>query len=149
MVLEKNHESPLDGKEIQPVHPKEINPEYSLEGLMLKLQYFGHLMQRPDSPVPTLQGPCGPLGWTGWISLPSKGLSRVFSNTTVQKHQFFSAQLSSLQSCPTVCNPIDGSPPGPPVPGILQARTLELLPFPSPMELVMPHGQRSLEGYSQ
>ena len=35
-----------------------------------------------------------PLGWTGWISLHSKGLSRVFSNTTVQKHQFFCAQLS-------------------------------------------------------
>ena len=35
-----------------------------------------------------------PLGWTGWISLLSKGLSRVFSNTTLQKHQFFSAQLS-------------------------------------------------------
>ena len=35
-----------------------------------------------------------PLGWTGWISLLSKGLSRVFSNTIVQKHQFFSAQLS-------------------------------------------------------
>ena len=35
-----------------------------------------------------------PLGWTGWISLQSKGLSRVFSNTTVQKHQFFCAQLS-------------------------------------------------------
>ena len=38
---------------------------------------------------------CSPLGWTDWISLQSKGLSRVFSNTTVQKHQFFSAQLSS------------------------------------------------------
>ena len=35
-----------------------------------------------------------PLGWTGWISLQSKGLSRVFSNTTVQKHQFFSTHLS-------------------------------------------------------
>ena len=35
-----------------------------------------------------------PLGWTGWISLQFKGLSRVFSNTTVQKHQFFSVQLS-------------------------------------------------------
>ena len=35
-----------------------------------------------------------PLGWTGWISLQSKGLSRVFSNTTVWKHQFFGAQLS-------------------------------------------------------
>ena len=38
-----------------------------------------------------------PLGWTGWISLQSKGLSRLFSNTTVQKHQLFGAQLS-LQS---------------------------------------------------
>ena len=38
---------------------------------------------------------CSPLGWTGWISLQSKGLSRVFSNTAVQKHQFFGAQLSS------------------------------------------------------
>ena len=36
-----------------------------------------------------------PLGWTGWISLKSKGLSRVFSNTTVQNHQFFGTQLSS------------------------------------------------------
>ena len=36
-----------------------------------------------------------PLGWTGWISFQSKGLSRVFSNTIVQKHQFFSTQLSS------------------------------------------------------
>ena len=37
-----------------------------------------------------------PLGWTGWISLQSKGLSRVFSNTTIRKHQFFGAQLSLL-----------------------------------------------------
>ena len=44
--FEKTLESPLDCKEIQPVDPKEISPEYSLEGLMLKLklQYFGHLM---------------------------------------------------------------------------------------------------------
>ena len=42
-----------------------------------------------------------PLGWTGWISLQSKGLSRVFSNTTVQKHQFFSAQLSSQSNSHT------------------------------------------------
>ena len=39
-----------------------------------------------------------PLGWTGWISLQSKGLSRVFSNTTVQKHQFFGTQLSLKSS---------------------------------------------------
>ena len=40
-----------------------------------------------------------PLGWTGWISLQSKGLSRVFSNTTVQKHQFFGTQPSSQSNC--------------------------------------------------
>ena len=39
------------------------------------------------------------LGWTGWISLQSKGLSRVFSNTTVQKHQFFSTQLYLQSNC--------------------------------------------------
>ena len=46
----------MDCKEIQPVHPKEISPEYSLEGLMLKLklQYFGHLMRRTDSSEKTL-----------------------------------------------------------------------------------------------
>ena len=50
MVLEKALKGPLDSKEIQPIHPKEISPEYSLEGLMLKLklQYLGHLMQRTD-----------------------------------------------------------------------------------------------------
>ena len=42
-----------------------------------------------------------PLEWTGWISLQSKGLSRVFSNTTVQKHQFFGAQLSSQSNMTT------------------------------------------------
>ena len=40
-----------------------------------------------------------PLGWTGWISLHAKGLSRVFSNTTVQKHQFFGAQLFLWSNC--------------------------------------------------
>ena len=49
-------ESPLDCKEIKPVHPKGNQSEYSLEGLMLKLklQYFGHLMQRTDSLENTL-----------------------------------------------------------------------------------------------
>ena len=56
VVLEKTLESPLDCKEIQPVHPKEISPEYSLEGLMLKLklQYFGYLMWRIESLEKTL-----------------------------------------------------------------------------------------------
>ena len=54
MVLEETLESPLDCKEIQSVDLKEINPEYSLEGLMLKFQYFGHLMQRANSLEKTL-----------------------------------------------------------------------------------------------
>ena len=56
MVLKKTLESPLNCKKIKPVNPKEISPEYSLEGLMLKLklQYFGHLMQRTDSLEKTL-----------------------------------------------------------------------------------------------
>ena len=54
MVLEKTLESPLGSKEIKPVNPKEINPEYLLEGLMLKLQHFGHLMRRADSLEKTL-----------------------------------------------------------------------------------------------
>ena len=55
-MLEKTLESPLDYKEIQPVHPKGNQSYYSLEGLMLKLklQYFGHLMQRADSLEKTL-----------------------------------------------------------------------------------------------
>ena len=56
VVLEKTLESPLDCKEIKLVNLEEISPEYSLEGLMLKLklQYFGHLMQRVDSLEKTL-----------------------------------------------------------------------------------------------
>ena len=56
VVLEKTLESPLDCKEIQPVHSKEISPGISLEGMMLKLklQYFGHLMRSVDSLEKTL-----------------------------------------------------------------------------------------------
>ena len=56
MVLEKTLKSPLDFKEIQPVHLKEISPGCSLEGMMLKLklQYFGHLTRRVDSLEKTL-----------------------------------------------------------------------------------------------
>ena len=56
MVLEKTLESPLDCKEIQPVHPKGDQSGCSLEGLILKLQlqYFGHLMGRADSFEKTL-----------------------------------------------------------------------------------------------
>ena len=79
-----------------------------------------------------------PLGWTGLI-LQSKGLSRIFSNTTIQKHQFFGAQFSLMsnshihiesesevaQSCPPLCNPMDCSLPGSSIHGIFQARILE------------------------
>ena len=90
MVLEKTLESPLGCKEIQLVHPKEINPGCSLEGmrLKLKLQYFGHLMRRVDSLEKTDDG----------IIISAAKL---------------------LQLCPTLCDPIDGSPSGSPVPGIL------------------------------
>ena len=56
MVLEKSLESSLDCKEIKQINPKEDQPEFSLEGLMLnlKLQYFGHLRQRADSLEKTL-----------------------------------------------------------------------------------------------
>ena len=54
MVLEKTLESPLDCKEIKQSILKEINPEYSLEGLKLKLQNFDYLMQRADSLEKTL-----------------------------------------------------------------------------------------------
>ena len=56
MILEKTLESPLDSKDINKSILKEINPDYSLKGLMLKLklQYFGHLMGRADSLEKTL-----------------------------------------------------------------------------------------------
>ena len=73
VVLEKTLENPLDCKESNQSMVKEINPEYSLEGLMLKLQYFGHLMWRADSLQKTLK--LGKVegkrrrGWqrTGWL----------------------------------------------------------------------------------
>ena len=58
-------------------------------------QSIGVSASAPVLPVNTQDW--SPLGWAGWISLQSKGLSRVFSNATVQKHQFFGAQLSTVQ----------------------------------------------------
>ena len=69
VVLKKTLESPLDCKEIKPVNSKEINPEYTLEGLTLKLklQYFGHLMQRANSLEKTLiLGKIEGRGRRGW-----------------------------------------------------------------------------------
>ena len=53
-MLEKTPESPLDSKEIKQLILKEINPEYSLEGQVLKFQYFGHLLQRTNSSEKTM-----------------------------------------------------------------------------------------------
>ena len=85
MVLEKTLQSPLDCKEIQPVHPKGDQPWVFFEGMMLKLklQYFGHLMRRVDSLEKTLM--LGGIGgrrrerqrmrWldgiTGWMASPT------------------------------------------------------------------------------
>ena len=80
VVLEKTLESPLDCKEIQPVHAKEISPGCSLEGLMLKLklQYFGHLMWRANSLEKTLMlgrlragGEGDDRGRDGWMASPT------------------------------------------------------------------------------
>ena len=79
VVLEKTLESPLDCKEIKPVHPKAISLEYSLEELMLKLklQYFSHLMGRSDSLENILErlkaGAEGDdKGWGGWMASPTR-----------------------------------------------------------------------------
>ena len=62
------------------------------------------------------------------IVSPTKGGSVLLAWSRV-----VAAAAKSRQSCPTLCDPIDGSPPGSPVPGILQARTLEWVAMPSPM----------------
>ena len=92
------------GDAIQPSHPlsSPSPPAFNLcwhQGLFLMSQFFtsGSQSIGPSasaSVLPMNIQDSFPLGWTGWISLQSKGLSRVFSNTTVQKHQFFGAQLS-------------------------------------------------------
>ena len=81
---------------IQPSHPlSSLSPAFNLsqyQGLFKWVRWPNIGVSASALPVNIQDWP--PLGWTDWISLQSKGLSRVFSNTTVQKHQFFSAQLS-------------------------------------------------------
>ena len=60
-------------------------------------------------------------------------LSSSFFPSLIMEVAAAAAAAKSLQSCPTLCDPIDGSPPGSPVPGILQAKHWSGLPFPSPM----------------
>ena len=68
---------------------------------------------------------------TDWLNV-HKNKTHIYC---LQETHFIpaAATAKSLQSCPTLCDPIDGSPPGSPVPGILQARHWSGLPFPSPM----------------
>ena len=77
-----------------------------------------------------------------WVAISSsRGSSRTRDRTCVSPVSpalagtfvAAAAAVKLLQSCPTLCEPIDSSPPGSPVPGILQARTPEWLPFPSPV----------------
>ena len=63
--------------------------------------------------------------WALVFPLPSPALLSTFRNKTMKSSPFLIQIATSLQSCPTLCDPIDCSPPGTPVPGILQARTLE------------------------
>ena len=69
-----------------------IFPTISLSKWVSSSQSIG--VSASTSVLPMNTQDWSPLGWTGWISLQSKGLLRVFSNSTVQKHQFFSTQLS-------------------------------------------------------
>ena len=93
------------GDDIQPSHPLSSpscpapSPSQH-QGLFQMSQLFAWGGQNigvtaSASVLPMNTQDWSPLGWTGWNSLQSKGLSRLFSNTTVQKHQFFGAQLSS------------------------------------------------------
>ena len=123
MVLEKTLESPLDCKEIQPVHPKGNQSEYSFEGLMLKLklQYFGHPMRRTDSLEKTLV-----LGKiedtrrkgqqrTRWLDGMTDSMDMRLSKHTGKPgvlqsmgSQRLGHDFSSVaQACPTLCNPMN------------------------------------------
>ena len=92
-----------DGDAIQPSHPVVLFSShlqsFPESGSFPMNQFFalgGQNIRATASVLPmNIQG-WFPLGWAGWISLQSKGLSKVFSNTTVQKHQFFSSQPSLM-----------------------------------------------------
>ena len=101
--LDKTHVHPVSDV-IQPSHPLSFPFPFALN-LSQHQSFLSHLIASGGqstgvsaSVFPVNTQDWSPLGWTGCISLQSKGLSRVFSKTTVQKHQFFGAQLSLRSS---------------------------------------------------
>ena len=101
VVLEKTLGSLLDSKKIKLVNPKWNQPKYSLEGLMLKLQYFGHLMRWADSLEKTLmlgkiegRRRRGKRGWDGWMASPTQ----------------WTCEVKVAQSCLTLCDSPWNSP---------------------------------------
>ena len=135
MVLEKTLESPLDCKEIQPVHPKADQ----------SWVFIGRTDAKAETPVfwpPHVKswligkysdagrdweavGEGDDRGWDGWMISPIRWTWVWVNSGNWWWTGRPAAPAKSLQSCPTLCNPTDGLPPGSPVPGILQARTLE------------------------
>ena len=101
---------------------KEISSEYLLEGLMLKLklQYFGHLMQRTDSFEKTPM-----LGKIEGRRRRGQHRMRWLDGIMDSMDMKSQSESEVAQSCPTLCNPVGCSPPGTSVHGILQARILE------------------------
>ena len=129
VVLEKTLESSLDCKEIQPVHPK---------GNQSWL-FIGRMDAETETPI------LCPPNAKNWLTRkdPDAGKDwrweekNMTEDEMVVWHHWLNghaatAAAKSFQSCPTLFDPIDGSPPGSTVPGILQARALEWVPLPSP-----------------
>ena len=140
VVLEKTLQSPLDSKESNQSFLKEISPEYSLEGLTLKLklQYFGHLMWKANSLEKTLivgktegRRRRGRRGWDGWMASLTQwtgvwassgswwwtGRPGILQSMGFQRvgHNWMTEFSSVAQSCSTLCDPMDCSTLGFPV----------------------------------